>query len=89
MECLDDANINESTETLVATIQGILPDGREFEARVENGEVIKGKIDRSLPDVLDFKAAVENTSHRLRFRIVNVRANRRDVLLGYAEADAP
>ena len=89
VDCLDEANINESTETLFATIQGILPNSRKFEARLENRKVINGKIDRSLPDVLGFRSAVENKPHQLRFRVVNVRANRRYVLLGLADADPP
>ncbi|MFM7265492.1 MAG: hypothetical protein ACKOZW_07875, partial [Cyanobium sp.] len=89
MNYLDEANINESGETLFSTILRIPQDSRKFKARLGNRELINGKIDRSLPDVLGFKSAIENTSHLLRFRIVDVRANRRYVLLGLAEADAP
>lgn len=89
MDSLDDANINESIETLSVTIQGILPEARKFEARLESGEVVNGKIDRFLSAIMDFKAAVEDAVHLLRFRVVNVRANRRYVLMGYAEEDAP
>jgi hypothetical protein len=88
MELLDGANINETFQTLSATIQGILPDARVFEAKLAAGEVVKGKIDRSLPNIQDFKAMVENTTTLLQFRVVNVRSNRRYVLMGTAEEQA-
>jgi hypothetical protein len=88
IELLDDDHINERVETLPATIQGILPDARVFEAKLDAGEVVKGKIDRSLPNIQDFKAMVENTTTLLQFRIVNVRSNRRYVLMGTAEEQA-
>jgi hypothetical protein len=88
MELLDGANINETFQTLPATIQGILPKARVFEAVLATGEVVKGKIDRSLPDIQDFKAMVENTTTLLQFRVVNVRSNRRFVLMGIAEEEA-
>lgn len=88
VDCLDDADIHERTETLSVIVQGILPEARRFEARLENGEVVNGKIDRSLPRVMEFKSEVENSPHRLLFRVVNVRANRRYVLMGYAEEEA-
>lgn len=89
MEFLDGKYINETVQALSATIQGILPKARVFEARLADGEVIKGKIDRSLPDVQAFKALVENKTMVFRFRVVSVRANRRYVLMGYAEDNAP
>jgi len=88
MELLDGDNINETFQTLSATIQGILPDARVFEAKLTAGEVVKGKIDRSLPNIQDFKAMVENTTTLLQFRVVNVRSNRRYVLMGTAEEQA-
>ena len=88
MELLDGDNINETIQTLSATIQGILPDARVFEARLAAGEVVKGKIDRSLPNIQDFKVMVENTTTLLQFRVVNVRSNRRYVLMGTAEEQA-
>jgi len=87
MELLDGDNINETIQTLSATIQGILPDARVFEAKLAAGEVVKGKIDRSLPNIQDFKAMVENTTTLLQFRVVNVRSNRRYVLMGIAEEE--
>ena len=88
MELLDGDNINETVKTLPATIQGILPDARIFEAKLAAGEVVKGKIDRSLLNIQDFKAMVENTTTLLQFRVVNVRSNRRYVLMGTAEEQA-
>jgi hypothetical protein len=88
MELLDGDNINETFQTLPATIQGILPDARVFEAKLAAGEVVKGKIDRSLPNIQDFKAMVENATTLLQFRVVNVRSNRRYVLMGTAEEEA-
>ena len=88
MELLDDDNINETIQTLSAMIQGILPDARVFEAKLAAGEVVKGKTDRSLPNIQDFKAMVENTSTLLQSRVVNVRTNRRYVLMGTAEEEA-
>lgn len=91
LEALDESSISDVEQTLTATVQGILPDARQFEARLESGEVIKGKIDRSLTELPEFKASVENQSKPLRFRIVTVRSNRRYVLLGYPgdEGDPP
>lgn len=88
MEFLDGKYINETVQVLSATVQGILPKARVFEARLAAGEVVKGKIDRSLADIQSFKALVENRAALLRFRIVNVRANRRYVLMGPAEEEA-
>jgi hypothetical protein len=88
MELLDSDNINETIKTLSATIQGILPDARVFEAKLDTGEVVKGKIDRSLPNIQEFKAMAENTTTLLQFRVVNVRSNRRYVLMGTAEEEA-
>jgi len=87
MDFLDGENISETVQALSATIQGILPKARVFEARLADGEVVKGKIDRSLPDIQAFKALVENTTTLLRFRVVNVRANRRYVLMGTADEE--
>jgi hypothetical protein len=87
LDALDEASISEQEQTLTATVQGILPDGRQFEARLESGELIKGTVDRSLPEVKEFKVAVENHTMPLRFRIVSVRSNRRYVLLGYPGDD--
>jgi hypothetical protein len=83
LEALDEASISEEEKTLTATVQGILPDARQFEARLESGEVIKGRIDRSLAELPAFKASVENHPRALRFRIVTVRSTRRHVLMGY------
>ena len=88
MELLDDDNINETVQTLSATIQGILPDARVFEAKLAAGEVVKVKVDRSLPNIQKFKAMVENTTTLMQFRVVNVRTNRRYVLMGTAEEKA-
>ena len=88
MELLDSDNINETIKTLSATIQGILPNARVFEAKLDTGEVVKGKIDRSLPNIQEFKAMAENTTTLLQFRVVNVRSNRRYVLMGTAEEEA-
>jgi hypothetical protein len=88
MELLDDDNINETVQTLSATIQGILPDARVFEAKLAAGEVVKVKVDRSLPSIQKFKAMVENTTTLMQFRVVNVRTNRRYVLMGTAEEKA-
>ena len=88
MELLDDDNINETVQTLSATIQGILPDARVFEAKLAAGEVVKVKVDRSLPNIQKFKAMVENTTTLMQFRVVNVRTNRRYVLMGPAEEKA-
>jgi hypothetical protein len=89
IDFLDDANISETLQVLSATVQGILPESRIFEARLDDGTVVKGKVDRTLPDIMVFKSQVENTSTLLRFRVVNVRASRRYVLMGYPEEDAP
>jgi hypothetical protein len=88
VELLDSDNINETIKTLSATIQGILPNARVFEAKLDTGEVVKGKIDRSLPNIQEFKAMAENTTTLLQFRVVNVRSNRRYVLMGTAEEEA-
>jgi hypothetical protein len=87
LDALDETSISEQEQTLTVTVQGILPDGRQFEARLESGELIKGTVDRSLPEVVAFKVAVENHTMPLRFRIVTVRSNRRYVLLGYPGDD--
>ena len=88
MELLDGDNISETIQTLFAMIHGILPKAGAFEAMLDAGEVVKGKIDRSLPNIQDFKAMVENTSTLLQSRVVNVRTNRRYVLMGTAEEEA-
>jgi hypothetical protein len=83
LDVLDEASISEVEEICSATVLGILPNGRQFEARLESGELIKGKVDRSLSELADFKSSVENQLRSLRFRIVTVRSNRRYVLLGH------
>jgi hypothetical protein len=55
VDCLDDADISEEEQILNDEIQGILPVRRLFEARLESGETIHGRIDRSLEDVPSFK----------------------------------
>lgn len=87
LDALDEASISELEQTLTATVLGILPNGRQFEARLESGELIKGKVDRSLSDLAEFKVSVENQTKPLRFSIVTVRSNRRYVLLGYPGDD--
>jgi hypothetical protein len=90
LDALDESSISEVEDIFSATVLGILPNGRQFEARLESGELIKGKVDRSLSELADFKSSVENQLRSLRFRIVTVRSNRRYVLLGHpTEASEP
>jgi len=90
VDCLDDAEISEEEQILNTEILGILPGRRLFEARLENGDSIHGRVDRSLEDVAAFKQEAEGHMHPLKFRLVKVRSNRRYVLLGWPdETTAP
>jgi hypothetical protein len=85
VDCLDDAEIRVEEQVLNAEILGILPGRRQFEARLESGETIHGRIDRSLEDVPSFKQDVEGQMLPLRVRVVKVRSNLRYVLLGWPD----
>ncbi|MCW8138430.1 MAG: hypothetical protein KIT58_05940 [Planctomycetota bacterium] len=85
IEALADADISEKVEQHVGTILGLLPESRRYEARLADGRVLQGKVDRSVADIGVLKATWESRPATLRFRVIHVRTRRRFVLLAAAE----
>lgn len=85
VEALNDDDISEDTEILSGILLGMLPQSREFEARLADNTVLKGKVDRGIDDISAFKTSWESVEASLHFRVIRVRATRRYVLTG-AEA---
>lgn len=79
---LDDADLTEKMETHPGVIVGILPQSRAFEAVLQDGGFLRGKVSRAVDDVLAFKKAWENREALLQVRVVKVRDSRRYVLEG-------
>jgi hypothetical protein len=85
MTSLAESDISEDRETLGATLLGVLPESRRFEARLADRKVVQGTIDRAVADIDAFKARWENKEARLEFRVVRVRSRTRYVLTGASE----
>jgi hypothetical protein len=74
-------DIREDDEQHVGTLLGVLPESRQFECRLADGRVVRGKVDRAVSPIQDFKNAWENKKVILQFRVVSVRSRARYVLL--------
>lgn len=85
VQSLAEADISEVDETHTGTLLGVLPESRRFEARLADGQVVHGKVDRTVPDIGTFKQRWENQRASLAFRVVRVRTRSRYILTG-AEA---
>jgi hypothetical protein len=84
IESLADSDISEDDEQHTGTIIGLLPKSRRFEAKLADGKVVQGKVDRSVTDISGFKAKWENRKAKLEFRVVRVRTRSRYILTGAA-----
>lgn len=82
IESLADSDISENDEQHAGMIIGLLPKSRRFEAKLADGSIIQGKIDRTMMDISDFKAKWENRKAKLTFRVVRVRTRSRYILTG-------
>lgn len=81
MDTLKDEDISERPETFPGQILGILPESRAFECRLDDGRLLRGKVDRSIEDILAFKRQWELIEASLRFRVIAVRKKERYVLM--------
>lgn len=86
VESLAESDISEVDEPHTGTLLRVLPESRRFEARLANGQVVQGKVDRAVPDIGTFKQRWENQEASLAFRVVRVRTRSRYILTG---AEAP
>ena len=82
VESLAESDISEENETHTGTLIGLLPESRRFEARLSDGQVVQGKVDRAVPDIGTFKLRWENQEASLAFRVVRVRTRSRYILTG-------
>lgn len=82
VESLAESDISEIDETHTGTLLGVLPESRRFEARLADGQVVQGKVDRAVPDIGTFKLRWENQEASLAFRVVRVRTRSRYILTG-------
>ena len=82
VESLRDTDISQADETHKGTLQGFLPEAREFEARLADGKLVKGRVDRTVSDIATFKQRWENVEATLSFRVVRVRTRSRYILTG-------
>jgi len=80
VESLTDSDISEEEEAHTGTLLGVLPESRRFEARLADGSVVQGKVDRSLSNITAFKQTWENHVATLVFRVVRVRSRSRTIL---------
>lgn len=80
VDALVDSDISEQTEQHPGTLLGVLPESRLFEARLPDGKLIQGKIDRTVSDIANFKQTWENRPATLTFRVVRVRTRSRHIL---------
>ncbi len=87
VDSLNDEDISEEIEAVAGTLIGVLPHSREFEARLRDGAIIRGKFDATLTETAKLKQRWEDEPALLRLRVVRVRSTRRYVLLG-VEHDA-
>lgn len=87
MEALAENDISEERELRSGTLLGILPEAREFEARLDDGTIVRGKIHGSVEPLMEVKAAWENKPASLRLRIVRVRTTRRYELMGVGSSE--
>jgi hypothetical protein len=86
---LAEQDVEETEVSWEATVVGVLPHGRQFEAELADGSLVKGKVDRGLGPLTDFKAAWEGRPALLVMRRVQLRQNVRHVLVrAKALADA-
>jgi hypothetical protein len=88
VDALKDEDISEDDETHTGTLLGVLPHSRDFEARLHDGALVRGKVDRGLGELSVFKQTWESVEACLRFRVVHVRTNRRYVLTAAAALTA-
>ena len=80
VDALKEEDIHEDSEAQEGTLLGVLPESRQFEARLADGRLVRGKVDRNVEDISAFKAKWEDQAAILHFRVITVRANRRWVL---------
>lgn len=80
VESLAESDISETDETHNGTLLGVLPESRRFEARLADGSLVRGRVDRSVTDIADFKRHWENREVHLTFRVVRVRTRSRYIL---------
>lgn len=85
MDSLAETNISEEVETQIGTLEGLLPRARSFEAKLADGQELRGQVDRVIPDLKAFKRHWEDREAQLSFRVIRVRTRTRYVLTG-AEA---
>lgn len=74
--------VKEEEADFQGRIIGVLPESRDFEARLDDGRVIKGNVDRNVPDIKALKSEFEEREATLRLRVVTVRTSERFSLLG-------
>ena len=82
MKSLAESDISEDSQTHIGTLLGVLPESRRFEARLADGQVVHGKVDRSISDIAALKQRWENQEARLALRVVRVRTRSRSILTG-------
>ena len=86
---LADGDISEENEEHGGTLLGVLPESRRFEARLADGKVILGKVDRSVADIGELKTAWVDREAILHLRVIRVRSRTRYILTGAAARPAP
>ncbi|EGV19197.1 hypothetical protein [Thiocapsa marina] len=87
LDALKDEDIAERTEEHSGVLMGILPESRRFECRLDEGQLITGRVDRDLENLGAFEANWENKKARLTFRVVSVRTNQRFILVDAARPE--
>lgn len=86
VDVLGKQKLEESTLTAPGTITGIFTIGRQFEARLDDGRVIRGKLAQGIEDASKFKSAWDGKHAHLELHEVKLKQRARHVLLGVVEA---
>lgn len=79
LKSLAESDVSESEEMFSGTLLGLLPEAREFEARLSDNSVVRGKVENSVSDIEALKAWVGKEA-QLFFSVVRVRENKRYIL---------
>lgn len=82
VETLKESNVSEHEEEREGMLLGILPDARDFELKLKDESVLKGKIDATLTDLITFKKQYEDKNANFSLRIVTVGKSTKYTLLG-------
>src|SRR5690606_21335715 len=77
VDALREEDIMEEERAIDGELLGVLPESREFEARLASGQVVRGKLDRAIRNVAAFKKQWENQPGVLLLRVTSVRSNER------------